>query len=90
VRPCVGAEGGVFAASTGDVTTARDRSRLWLAPSLAARVGYAPISPVFVELQAAIAAPLVRDDIVVDPSLFVYRAPVLMPSGEVAAGVRFP
>lgn len=89
LRPCAGVEGGILAASTRSVATTRDRSRPWLAPTAAARLVYVPSSPLFFELEVAVAAPLVRDEIVVDPSLSVYRAPVLVPSGQIAAGVRF-
>lgn len=89
-RPCIGAEAGIFTASTRQLVSHRDRSRPWVAPRLSAQLAWTPLAPFFLEIEGAVAAPLVRDEIVVDPTLSMYRAPSLAPSVEVAAGVRFP
>jgi hypothetical protein len=89
-RPCIGAEAGILTASTRQLVSHRDRSRPWVAPRLSAQLAWIPLAPFFLEIEGAVAAPLVRDEIVVDPTLSVYRAPSLAPSVEIAAGVRFP
>lgn len=89
-RPCAGLDAGVLSASARGVDRARDRSRPWIAPSAAVRLAWAPSDALFLEASGVLAAPLVRDEVVVDPAVSLYRAPVVAPAGEIAAGVHFP
>lgn len=89
-RTCAGMSVGVFSARATNLRIATDRSRPWAAPEISVPLRWEPVAPLFIELQAALAVPLVRDEIVVDPNVPVYRAPTLLPSLAVAAGVHFP
>lgn len=90
VRPVVVVEGGVFDAAARGFDGARAASRPWAALGLQARVAYTPVRRLFVELAGGATVPLVRDELVVDPGLFLYRAPALVASAEAAVGLHFP
>jgi hypothetical protein len=90
VRPCAAVDAGALTASARGVERARDRTRPWVAPAAALSVVWSVTRAAFVELQGRLAVPLVRDEVVVDPSVTLYRAPPVSPSGEIAAGWRFP
>src|SRR5690606_17744227 len=83
VRPCAGIDAGVLSASARGVDRARDRTRAWIAPSAAVAVTWSFTRAAFLELGARAAVPLVKDDIVVDPSLSLYRAPLVSPAAEI-------
>ena len=89
VRPCAGADLGSLAASASGVPRAQDRARPWAAPAVSARLAWSPMRVVFVELEGGAALPLVRDELAVDPSVSLYRAPAVMPFVQASGGVRF-
>lgn len=89
-RPCLSLDAGALSADPRGATTSQPRTRPWVAPGLAMRILWEPARFLFIEGQLSAAVPLVRDELVIDPSLSLYRAPVLVGSGEIAAGVRFP
>ncbi len=88
-RPCAGLDAGVLSASATGIAKTNDRSRLWLAPNAVMRLSWSPARVLFVEIQGGASVPLVRDEFAVDPSVSVYRAPSVVPIGEIAAGARF-
>lgn len=90
LRACLGVVAGAFSARATNLKIATDRSRAWMAPEISAPFRWEPIGPSFIEIQAAIAAPIVRDEIVVEPTVQVYRAPAAIPSAAIAAGVHLP
>jgi hypothetical protein len=90
LRPCAGVDAGWMNAHALQLARAQDRSRPWVAPTATARFAWAPHRVVFVELEAGVAIPLVRDEVAVDPSVTLYRAPSVAPLAQIAAGMRFP
>lgn len=90
VRPCVTLDAGALRAEPRGAKSLQPRGRPWVAPGAAARIAWAPVRAAFVEGQLGVAAPLVRDELVIDPSLTLYRAPAVAASAEIGAGVRFP
>jgi len=88
MRPCVEVDSGVLAASATGVARGATQTLPWVAPGLAARAVFTPSPRFFFELQAALVAPVVRDELVVEPSVGIYRAPAVVPSADLAAGVR--
>lgn len=90
LMPCAGIEVGVLSAAARGVSRADDRSRLWFAASAMGRFEVQPVRSFFVEAQVGAGFPLIRDEIAVDPSLTLYRAPAVIAFGEIGAGVRFP
>jgi hypothetical protein len=89
-RPCAGADAGTMSAHAQRLAHTTDRTRAWVAPTAAARLTWMPASIAFVEVGAELAVPLVRDALAVDPSVSLYRAPMLVPSGQAGAGLLFP
>lgn len=90
LRPAIALEGGVLAAAARGFEGARRTSRPWAAVGLHARIAYAPTRRLFVEVGGGAVTPLVRDELVVEPTLSLYRAPVVVPVGEASLGLRFP
>ena len=89
-RPCLGLETGALTGTPSGAARAQTRTRPWLAPSLSGRIEWEIYRISFIEAEASLSAPLVRDELVVDPTVSLYRAPALVPSARIAAGVRFP
>jgi hypothetical protein len=89
-RPCAGIDAGLLSAQAVGLPTSRERTRPWIAPNVAGRLRAGLGRFVFLEIQGGVAVPLVRDELVVDPAVSVYRAPAVAPFGEIAAGARFP
>lgn len=90
VRPCIGTDFGALDASAPRLAQRQDRTRPWITPSVTARLSWAPMKNLFVEIEGGATVPLVRDEIAVDPAISLYRAPAFAPSAQVGAGVRFP
>lgn len=90
VMPCAGLDAGALSAAATGVTRADDRTRFWIAPAATGRFEVQPVRAVFVEAQLGAGFPLIRDEIAVDPTLILYRAPAVVAIGEIGAGVRFP
>lgn len=90
--PCGGVGVGVLSASAAGTALARseDRSRAFVAAELAGRLEAEPFGGFFVGVEVAAGFPFIRDEIAVDPTLEVYRAPPVVVNGEIGAGVRFP
>lgn len=90
LRPCAGVDAGSMAAHPTGLAAGRDRARPWVAASAAVRLAWSPVRAAFVEAEAGAAAPFVRDELAVDPTVSLYRAPSLVGAAQFAAGVRFP
>lgn len=90
LRPCVGADVGALAARAPRLERSQDRTRAWVAPTAMARLVWSPVRVLFLEIEGGVAVPLVRDEIAVDPSISLYRAPSVLPTVQVGAGMRFP
>jgi hypothetical protein len=89
-RPCAGVDAGVLSARAVRLDRTKDRSRPWIMPHAVARLSWAPVRILFVEVQGGLGIPVVRDELVVDPTVSVYRAPALVPIAEIGAGLHFP
>ncbi len=88
LRPCVALETGQFSARGLDIPDSQRSSRLWLELSALARVRYRPgIGGLFVELDAALELPLIRDRYIVDPpGTVIFRPPPFGGSGTLGLG----
>lgn len=89
-RPCAGLDVGAMTGTPRAPIQGSARTRAWLAPTLSARINWELYRIAFLEVAGDLALPLVRDELAADPSVSLYRAPVVVPSGSLAAGVRFP
>jgi hypothetical protein len=89
-RPCAGLETGALTGTPVGAARAQTKTRPWLAPSLSGRIEWEIYRVSFIEAEAGLTAPLIRDELVVDPTVSLYRAPALVPSARISAGVRFP
>lgn len=90
LRPCASFDAGVMSADAPNVKSARGSSRPWVAPGLEALVRWTLARPLFVEGRLGAGVPLVRDELVIDPTLSLYRAPVVVPWAHAGLGVSFP
>lgn len=90
VMPCAGIDVGVLSAAANGVTRASDQSRAWALASVLGRLEVQPVRSFFFELQAGAGFPFIRDEIAVDPSVTLFRAPAVVAVGEIGVGVRFP
>jgi hypothetical protein len=90
LRPCARADAGALSASATGLAQEQPRVRPWAALGASALVEWTPFTPLFVNLEGSLSAPLVREQFVVVPSPVVYQAPVLVAAGALAVGVRFP
>ena len=88
--PCAGLDLGVLSASARGVTRKADKAPVWAAGSLAGRLEVAPLENLFVEAQLGLGIPFIRDEVAVDPSISLYRAPSVFGLGEIGVGARFP
>ena len=90
LRPCLAGDFGVVSASTTGVPNAQPHTPFWGVLGALALAEWEPVAPLFVEAELFLATPLERDRFFVAPSPTVYQAPVLVPAGTLAVGVRFP
>lgn len=90
LRPCAILDAGVMSAEAPNVKNARGTARPWLAPGLEALVRWTLARPLFVEGRLGAGVPLVRDELAVDPTLTLYRAPMVVPWAHAGVGVSFP
>ncbi|AKV00752.1 hypothetical protein AKJ09_07415 [Labilithrix luteola] len=75
IAPCLRTEVGVLQGGGIGVQPARSSSRLWLSTGAAAHVRWMAFRPVFVDLEAGLGAPLVRDRFFVQQNTMVFRVP---------------
>jgi hypothetical protein len=90
LRPCLTGDFGVVSASATGVSNPQSHVRPWETLGALALVEWAPLDPLFVEAELSLSTPLERDRFFVAPSPVVYQAPVFVPAGTLALGVRFP
>jgi hypothetical protein len=85
--PCARVEAGVLDAEGLDVQPARDRVRPWARAGLAGRGRVTAVGPLFLELEAAVLAALVRDRFFFQPGATVFRPPPVGVSASAGIGV---
>jgi hypothetical protein len=89
--PCVRFDGGDLQAVGLGVDLPRPAaSRLWLSLGALGRLRWTPLAPIFLEVDAGVSAPLVRDRFYFDtPPTTIYDVPALAAIAGAAAGGRF-
>jgi len=90
LRPCLTGDFGVVSASATGVSNPQSHVRPWETLGALALAEWVPLDPLFVEVELSLSTPLERDRFFVAPSPVVYQAPVFVPAGTLALGVRFP
>lgn len=90
VRPCLGFELGTVRANGAGVESARAETRSWMAAHLLARAELRLGSAFLLDLEAGAAAPIVRDEFVIEPDHRLYRPPAVLPSARLSLSVFFP
>jgi hypothetical protein len=89
-RPCAGIEAGAVRAEGSGLPRGFVSTRPWAAATLAGRAQIALVPRLFVEVEAALFAPFVRDRYVFDsPRVEVHAVPALGASGAVGLGATF-
>lgn len=88
-QPCVRAELAALSAKGRGVEPVRSDVRPWFAVGAVARVRIELAPPVFVELEASVFVPAVRDRFYVEPFAVVYRAPAVGGASAFALGASF-
>lgn len=75
----------------GNLTNAKGETIVWAAVGAELRAAWEPAGPIWLELQAAAAFPLVATHrfTLRNPSVVAYEVPILAGSGAMALGVRF-
>ena len=89
-RPCLTGDFGVVSASATGVSNPQSHTRPWVTLGALALAEWVPLDPLFVEAELSLSTPLERDQFFVKPTPVVYQAPVFVPAGMLALGVRFP
>lgn len=87
VAPCLRAEAGIVEANGVDASPARSETRPWLLLGAVGRGQLRLAGPVFVELETALYAPLVRDRFYLEPDTTVFRASAIAWGGSAGLGV---
>jgi hypothetical protein len=88
LRPCLRAEVGIVDAAGVDTTNAHDETRPWTTLGAVAIGRLNVVGPLFVELEAVLIAPLVRDRFYLDPqNTTVFRASPVGASMAAGAGI---
>jgi hypothetical protein len=90
LRPCLTGDFGVVSASATGVSNPQSHVQPWETLGVQALAEWAPLDPLFVDVELSLSTPLERDRFFVAPSPVVYQAPVFVPAGTLALGVRFP
>ena len=90
LRPCAAFSAGWLDAAGANVTTPTSRTRPWLSAEATARLVWAPVRALVVELEAGALAPILRESFFFEPGVPVYEAPSVAFVGRAGAGVRFP
>ena len=90
LRPCLAGDFGVVSASATGVSNPQSHARPWETVGALALAEWEPLAPLFVVAELSLETPLERDRFFVAPSPVVYQAPVFVPAGAIALGVRFP
>ncbi len=90
LRPCAGLDLGVLVSTPVNLDRGASVTRAWVNPLLSGRIRWLVFPVLFVEGEAGIATPLVRDELAADPSITLYRAPGVIPLASLSVGVRFP
>ena len=88
-QPCMRAELAALYAKGRGVEPVRSAVRPWFALGAVARVRIDLPPPLFVELEAALILPVVRDRFYVEPDTVVYRAPTVGGTAAFALGASF-
>ncbi len=88
-RPCAGIAAGALQANGSGVATPRDETRAWVAASAHARLVWAPVRALGLELEGGAAFPLLRESFFFDPNVLVYEAPVIAGFGRASVALRF-
>lgn len=89
LRACAGFAVGALSGTPEDVANPRAEWRPWLAVHLVARAEWRFSQYFGLELEGAAAAPLLREEFVVDPDYFLYRPPAVLASGQLAVTMHF-
>jgi hypothetical protein len=88
--PCVRFDAGVLGATGRGVDVPSTKSRPWLAAGALARVRWTIARPIFVEVDGAVLAPIVRDHFYfARPQTTVYDVPAAGAEAGAAVGARF-
>ncbi|MEO8797798.1 MAG: hypothetical protein ABI551_07935 [Polyangiaceae bacterium] len=87
LAPCLRAEAGIVEASGVDASPARSQTRPWLLLGAVGRGQLRLVGPVFIELEMALYAPLVRDRFYLEPDTTVFRASAIAWGGSAGLGV---
>jgi hypothetical protein len=85
LRPCATFDVGVLEGAGNAPAASRHVTRPWMAPGLAARLDARWNDRLGVSVAGGAHAPLVRDELVIDPSAHIHRAPAV--AGWVSGGV---
>lgn len=88
-QPCLRAELAALSAKGRGVEPVRSDVRPWFAVGAVSRVRIELAPPVFVELEASVLVPAVRDRFYVEPFAVVYRAPAVGGASAFALGASF-
>jgi hypothetical protein len=86
---CVGLEGGAIEGRPRAVAAAHDVVRPWLTPLVTTQLEWRAAEALAFVLDAGLGVPLVRDEFVVEPDYFFYRAPRFIARGAFGLKVRF-
>jgi hypothetical protein len=88
--PCARIEGGILDAAGLQLDVNHDVSKPWVAVGAAARVRWAPVGALFVDLDGALLASVLRYHIFFDqPQTTIYDVPLVGAEATLSAGVRF-
>jgi len=90
LRPWLGVDGGALRATPQAPIQGGARTRGWVAPTVSLRIEWEFFRYGFLETEATLAFPVIREELGVTPSVSIYQAPVVVPSALLAFGVRFP
>jgi hypothetical protein len=90
LRPCARLTAGVIDADGVGVEQPSSATRPWAAAGALLRAESQPVAPLVLSVEAGLDAPLTRDRFVFTPSTSIFRAPGLLPSLSIGAGLRWP
>jgi hypothetical protein len=89
-RPCLGGDAGIISASPVGIPRSQSQARAWGSAGALVRVEWVPFEPLMLDAEFALSTPFAREHFYVAPTDVVYQAPLLVATGAIALGVRFP
>ncbi len=89
LTPCVRAVVGALEGTGRNVQPTRSGLRPWITAGLLTRARRAIVTPLFLEMEGALFAPLVRDRFFLEPATTVQRAPIVGFSAGIGIGLSF-